>query len=101
MRKLISYITGALALLIVAAATVSALWYAVANGLATLGNLATSTLSGIGMAIGGCLGSALILRFKQRPPLRRRRAPGRVPGAKADDVHLEGHNCQPDEEPTK
>ena len=27
-------------------------------------SLASSTLSGVGMAIGGCLGSALILRFK-------------------------------------
>jgi hypothetical protein len=63
-RKLISYMSGALALLVVAVSVVAALWYAVANGLATLSNLATSTLSGVGMAIGGCLGSALLLRFK-------------------------------------
>ena len=64
MKKLISYASGAIALLIVAASVVAALIYAVQNGMATLSNLATSTLSGIGIAIGGCLGSALILRFK-------------------------------------
>ena len=64
MKKLISYVTGAVALLIVAASVAAALVYAVQNGMATLSNLATSTLSGIGIAIGGCLGSALILRFK-------------------------------------
>ena len=56
--------TGAVALLIVATSVVAALVYAIANGMATLSNLASSTLSGIGIAIGGCLGSALILRFK-------------------------------------
>ena len=64
MKKLISYVTGAVALLIVAASVAAALVYAIQNGMATLSNLATSTLSGIGIAIGGCLGSALILRFK-------------------------------------
>lgn len=64
MKKLISYASGAVALLIVAASVVAALVYAVQNGMATLSNLATSTLSGIGIAIGGCLGSAIILRFK-------------------------------------
>ena len=38
--------------------------YATLHHSETLQNLATSTLSGVGMAIGGCLGSALILRFK-------------------------------------
>jgi len=64
MQRLIAYATGALALLIVAAAAVSALTYAALHQPETLQNLATSTLSGIGMAVGGCLGSALILRFK-------------------------------------
>ncbi len=64
MTRIISYVTGALALLIVATSVVAALVYAIANGMATLSNLASSTLSGIGIAIGGCLGSALILRFK-------------------------------------
>ena len=64
MQRLIAYATGALALLIVAAAAVSALTYAALHHLETLQNLATSPLSGIGMAVGGCLGSALILRFK-------------------------------------
>ena len=64
MQRLIAYVTGALALLIVAAAAVSALTYAALHHSETLQNLATSTLSGIGMAVGGCLGSALILRFK-------------------------------------
>lgn len=64
MQRLIAYATGAIALLIVAAAAVSALTYAALHHSETLQNLATSTLSGIGMAVGGCLGSALILRFK-------------------------------------
>lgn len=64
MTRLITYITGTFALLIVATSVVSALLYAVTHHTETLGNLATSTLSGIGMAVGGCLGSALILRFK-------------------------------------
>ena len=64
MQRLITYATGTFALLIVAASAASALTYAVLHRSETLTNLATSTLSGVGMAIGGCLGSALILRFK-------------------------------------
>jgi hypothetical protein len=63
-QRLIAYVTGAFALLLVAAAAVSALTYAVLHRSETLSNLATSTLSGVGIAVGGCLGSALILRFK-------------------------------------
>lgn len=63
-QRLIAYVTGAFALLLVAAAAISALTYAVLHRSETLSNLATSTLSGIGIAVGGCLGSALILRFK-------------------------------------
>ena len=64
MKRLATYVTGTLALLIVTTSVVSALLYAATHHAETLGNLATSTLSGIGMAVGGCLGSALILRFK-------------------------------------
>jgi uncharacterized membrane protein YfcA len=64
MKRLIAYLTGTLALILVAAAAVSALTYAVLHRSETLLNLATSTLTGVGMAVGGCLGSALILRFK-------------------------------------
>ncbi len=64
MNRLLTYFTGALALTVVAAAAASALTYAVMHRSETLLNLATSTLSGVGMAIGGCLGSALVLRFK-------------------------------------
>jgi hypothetical protein len=64
MKRILTYVSGAVALLIVTASVVAAVYYAALNGVATLSNLATSTLSGIGMAIGGCLGSALILRFK-------------------------------------
>lgn len=64
MRKLAMYLTGALALLIVAASVVSALVYASTHGTETLQNLATSTLQGIGVAIGGVIGSALIMRFQ-------------------------------------
>ena len=64
MKRLIAFVTGALALLVVAGATGSAITYAVMHGTATLVNLGNSALSGVGMAIGGCLGSALVLRFK-------------------------------------
>ncbi len=64
MTKILSYVTGAFALLVVTTSIIAALIYAVANGMATLSNLATSTLTGIGMAIGSCLGAALVLRFK-------------------------------------
>ncbi len=64
MQRLLAYFSGALALIVVAAAAVSALTYAAMLRSETLLNLATSTLSGVGMAIGGCLGSALVLRFK-------------------------------------
>lgn len=64
MQRLIAYATGIFALLLVAASAISALTYAALHHSETLQNLATSTLSGVGMAIGGCLGSALILRFK-------------------------------------
>ena len=64
MQRLIAYATGAFALLLVAASAISALTYAALHQSETLQNLATSTLSGVGMAVGGCLGGALILRFK-------------------------------------
>jgi hypothetical protein len=64
MKRLFAYITGALALAIVAAAAGSAMTYAALHRSETLTNLGTSTLSGVGMAVGGCLGSALVLRFK-------------------------------------
>ena len=64
MQRLLAYGTGALALVIVAASATSALTYAVLHRSETLTNLGTSTLSGVGVAIGGCLGSALLLRFK-------------------------------------
>ena len=59
-----AYVTGAFALLVVTTSAVAALLYAATHHSETLSNLASSTLSGIGIAIGGCLGSALILRFK-------------------------------------
>jgi hypothetical protein len=64
MTRILTYVSGALALLIVATSVVAALVYAATHHAETIGNLATSTLSGIGISIGGCLGSALILRFK-------------------------------------
>ena len=63
-QRLIAYITGGLALLVVAAATGSAVTYVVMNGVQTLSLLGNAALNGIGMAVGGCLGSALVLRFK-------------------------------------
>lgn len=64
MKRLITFVTGAVALTLVAAAAGSAITYAVMHGTETLTNLGNSALQGIGMAIGGCLGSALVLRFK-------------------------------------
>ena len=64
MQRLIAYATGAVALVVVAAAAGSAITYAVMHGTETLSHLGNSALQGIGMAIGGCLGSALVLRFK-------------------------------------
>lgn len=64
LQRLIAYSTGALALFVVAAAAGSAITYAVMHGTETLTHLGNSALQGIGMAIGGCLGSALVLRFK-------------------------------------
>ena len=58
------YLTGFVALVIVLGATAAASVAAVTQGNAALINLANSTLSGLGIAIGGCLGSALILRFQ-------------------------------------
>ncbi len=64
MQKLIAYATGALALALVAAATGSAITYAALHGQDTLSQLGMSVLNGVGIAVGGCLGSALVLRFK-------------------------------------
>ena len=50
--------------MLVTVSAAGALVYAATHRTETLSNLASSTLTGIGMAIGGCLGSALILRFK-------------------------------------
>ena len=63
-KRTIAYVTGACALVVVVVSAAMAGIYAVTHGPETLNNLASSTLSGIGIAIGGCLGSALILRFK-------------------------------------
>jgi uncharacterized membrane protein YfcA len=62
--KLISYITGTFALAIVAVAAVSALTYAATHHRETIHSLALGTLNGLGMSIGGLLGSYFILRFK-------------------------------------
>ena len=64
LERLIAYVTGAVALVVVAAAAGSAITCAVMHGTETLSHLGNSALQGIGMAIGGCLGSALVLRFK-------------------------------------
>jgi hypothetical protein len=64
LERLLAYATGAVALVVVAAAAGSAITFAVMHGTETLSHLGNSALQGIGMAIGGCLGSALVLRFK-------------------------------------
>ena len=64
MKRTLTYLTGGLALLIVATSAISAIAYAVAHGTETIHNLATSTLSGIGISIGGLIGTALTMRFQ-------------------------------------
>lgn len=64
MRRTFTYVAGGFALLLVMASIGSAVFYAATNGAETLKNLATSTLQGVGVAIGGVLGSALILHFR-------------------------------------
>ena len=64
MRRIFAYITGTFALLIVGASVVSALIYAINNNAETIVNLATSTIQGVGMAVGSIIGSAIVLRFK-------------------------------------
>jgi hypothetical protein len=64
MKSVVGYLTGTVALLVVAGATVAAVVAAVTSGSSALVNIANSTLSGLGIAIGGCLGSVLILRFQ-------------------------------------
>lgn len=63
-KRSAAYVSGAFALAVVAVSAIAALFYAATHTSETLSNLASSTLSGVGMAIGGCIGSALILRFK-------------------------------------
>jgi hypothetical protein len=62
--KIFSYVTGVVALLIVATAAVLAALFAAQHTAETLKNLAVSTLQGIGMSVGGLLGSALVMRFQ-------------------------------------
>jgi hypothetical protein len=64
LQGLLAYTTGAVALVVVAAAAGSAITCAVMHGAETLTQLGNWALQGIGMAVGGCLGSALVLRFK-------------------------------------
>jgi len=64
MGRVFAYTAGGFALLVVVASVGSAAFYAATNGAETLQNLATSTLQGVGVAIGGVLGGALILHFK-------------------------------------
>ena len=63
-RKCVDYCASGLAVLLVAASVVGAIIYAVQHGMSVLQELATGTLQGIGCAIGGLLGSALIMRFQ-------------------------------------
>jgi len=53
LQRLIAYGTGALALIVVAAAAGSAITYAVMHGAETLTQLGNSVLQGICMAVGG------------------------------------------------
>jgi hypothetical protein len=64
MKRIAMYLSGAVALLIVATSVVSALVYAGTHGTETLQNLANSTLQGVGISIGGVIGGFITLRFK-------------------------------------
>ncbi len=63
-KRTFAFISGAFALTLVTVSAIGAIFFAATHHVETLKNLASSTLTGVGMAIGGCLGSALILRFK-------------------------------------
>ncbi len=63
-KRTFAFISGAFALSLVTVSAIGAIFFAATHHVETLKNLASSTLTGVGMAIGGCLGSALILRFK-------------------------------------
>lgn len=64
MKRTIAYLTGALALLIVTASAASALVYATTHWSETLHTLASGVLQGAGMAVGGLVGSFLVMRFQ-------------------------------------
>lgn len=64
MTRIVAYLTGTLALAIVLASTMSAIYFAAINPIETINKLGGATLSGVGVAVGGCVGSALMLRFK-------------------------------------
>ena len=64
MKRIFMYISGFVALLVTSVSVVGAIIYSATHGADTLLTLATSTLQGIGVAIGGLVGSALVMRFK-------------------------------------
>lgn len=64
MKTILGYVTGFIAILVVATSVISAVLYASTHGSETVQNLATSTLSGIGISLGGLIGSALVMRFQ-------------------------------------
>lgn len=64
MKRIATYLTGAAALLIVVTSIVAACVYAATHGPETLTNLATSAITGVGVAIGGVIGGYITLRFQ-------------------------------------
>jgi TRAP-type C4-dicarboxylate transport system permease small subunit len=64
MKRIVTVVTSVLALAVVAASAASALVYAMTHGAETITNLGISTLSGIGVAVGSCIGGGLLLRFR-------------------------------------
>lgn len=62
--KILAFTTAAIASIIVVAALGSAFYYAGTHICETLGKISLSVLNGIGVAVGGMLGSLLLMRFK-------------------------------------
>ena len=63
MKTFVSYVTGCIALTAMVAAVFLTVAYLMTNPEAG-SKLASSMVSGIGTAMGACVGAALILRFK-------------------------------------
>lgn len=63
-RRILAFIAGGFAVIVVAVALVSSIFYAGTHIFETLASMAQGILNGVGVAVGGMLGSLLLMRFK-------------------------------------